>query len=76
MKRVFCVLVMILLAVSGIVPVSAEESKVLDLSSRLTCIDGDWLFAYGEQAGGEDIQLDDSGWEELSLPHDWSSSMD
>lgn len=77
MKRVFCVLVMILLAVSGIVPVSAEEeSKVLDLSSRLTCIDGDWLFAYGEQAGGEDIQLDDSGWEELSLPHDWSISMD
>jgi beta-galactosidase len=34
--------------------------------------DADWRFHRGDVEGGEKVQLDDSSWRLLSLPHDWS----
>ncbi len=33
-----------------------------------------WKFAKGEQQGAEAPDFDDSGWEEVRLPHDWAIS--
>lgn len=33
----------------------------------------DWKFALGEYAGAEQISFDDSEWDEIRLPHDWSN---
>ena len=32
----------------------------------------DWKFYKGNIAGGQNINLDDSGWRDIDLPHDWS----
>jgi len=32
----------------------------------------DWQFHLGDVAGAEQVQLDDSAWRTLDLPHDWS----
>ncbi len=34
--------------------------------------DNDWLFHLGALLGGEQMNLDDSKWRKLDLPHDWS----
>ena len=34
--------------------------------------DADWKFRLGDISGGEELQLDDSSWERLDVPHDWS----
>ena len=31
-----------------------------------------WRFAEGEQAGAVEAAFDDSGWQEVNLPHDWA----
>jgi len=32
----------------------------------------DWRFHLGEVSDGQRIDLDDSSWRKLNLPHDWS----
>jgi beta-galactosidase len=34
--------------------------------------DNDWHFIRGDVQGAQTKEFDDSGWEELALPHDWS----
>ena len=44
---------------------SAECREVVSLN-------GDWKFCNAEVAGGENIDLDDEGWETVLVPHDWA----
>ena len=39
------------------------------------CFDFDWKFTLSAPAGAEAPALDDSAWEEVQLPHDWSMSL-
>ena len=35
-------------------------------------LDGGWKFTKGDPAGAHEVQFDDSGWESVTLPHDWA----
>lgn len=39
---------------------------------RRRSLDFDWRFRFGDIAGAEDPDLDDSDWRRVDLPHDWS----
>lgn len=39
------------------------------------CFDFDWKFTLSAPAGAEAPALDDSAWEDVQLPHDWSMSL-
>ena len=39
------------------------------------CFDFDWKFTLSALAGAEAPALDDSAWEDVQLPHDWSMSL-
>lgn len=41
-------------------------------SSRRTSLDDNWRFTRGDLYGAEQGQLDDSAWDVVALPHDWS----
>ena len=41
-------------------------------SPRFRCFDDGWKFHLDDLAGAADITFDDSGWQSLDLPHDWS----
>lgn len=41
-------------------------------SAQRISFDEDWKFNLGDLAGAEQPAFDDSGWQELDLPHDWS----
>jgi len=42
------------------------------IDQRRRSWDRGWRFYPGDLAAGEDAGLDDAGWRELDLPHDWS----
>ena len=46
---------------------AAEREKIL--------FDFDWKFKLGETEGAESVDLDDSGWRSLDLPHDYQIEM-
>ena len=39
---------------------------------RRECIDFDWKFTTAAQSGAEQPTFDDSAWQQVDLPHDWS----
>lgn len=45
------------------------ENKEVRSTYRL---DDNWKFHLGDLSGGESLELDDSSWRNLNLPHDWS----
>lgn len=51
--------------------VSCEDEKH-SLVREVRDFNQDWKFDLGEQDGASEIGFDDTGWRELSVPHDWS----
>lgn len=60
-----------IILLSFIIAVITACSNV-ENTSRTQLFDEDWLFHYGGVVGGEKLDLDDSQWRKLDLPHDWS----
>lgn len=55
-------------------PAEVDESKATEdaFQNRSVLFNADWKFYLGDAEGGEQISYDDSSWETLDLPHDWS----
>lgn len=43
---------------------------------RKQLLDGNWMFALADEKEAASVDYDDSGWRQLSLPHDWSVESD
>ncbi len=50
----------------------APRATVDPTGARRESFDAGWRFFRGDAAGAEKIDVDDRGWRELDLPHDWS----
>src|ERR1700759_4304646 len=42
------------------------------LSRTTTLFDSDWTFLNADISGAEQPQFDDSSWQKVNVPHDWS----
>jgi len=51
---------------------SSNEIVVTDMPRSRILFDFDWLFHRGDITGGETLEIDDTQWRTLDLPHDWS----
>jgi beta-galactosidase len=47
-------------------------SPSVTTTSRDRCFDFGWKFLRDSISGAEAVDFDDSGWQEIDLPHDWS----
>ncbi|HSM05703.1 MAG TPA: glycoside hydrolase family 2 TIM barrel-domain containing protein [Longimicrobiales bacterium] len=56
-----------LLAGAGVAPVDAQTSP-----REVTVLQTGWRFAQGAQSDAHLAAFDDSGWEEVQVPHDWA----
>lgn len=65
MKKSHFALCMSALTAMSIFTVSASARDILSL-------DEGWRFFQGEKTGVESVTFNDSGWEQVDVPHDWS----
>ena len=72
-KKIIAVLLGFVLCFTGFrIPVSAASGGSLFISKgRETRINEDWSFYLGD-VQAEDPAYDDSSWQRVNLPHDWS----
>jgi beta-galactosidase len=64
-----------LLAVAGILAVNARV-RADDSPRQMETLDFGWKFMLGDQVGAQDAAYDDSKWQAIDLPHDWSIHLD
>ncbi|MBZ5514906.1 MAG: DUF4982 domain-containing protein [Acidobacteriia bacterium] len=63
----------IVFAIPAFVPAGHAAVPEVQISDqRRISFNADWRFLKGEAAGAENPGLDDSGWRQLRLPHDWA----
>lgn len=55
-----------------ILPIEAVSLSYENNSQRNRLFDLDWKFIKSDVSNGQDVNLDDSEWRKLTLPHDWS----
>ncbi|MDQ3819046.1 MAG: DUF4982 domain-containing protein, partial [Acidobacteriota bacterium] len=68
MKRLICPLVL----VTSVIVFSTPHVYANPRPGRSISFDQGWRFHLGDVSDGQSPALDDSGWRELNLPHDWS----
>ena len=56
--------------VLSMLPLKAQQN--LDKTSKTQNFDHGWKFSLSADEKAIDPNFDDSGWEDLTLPHDWS----
>ena len=49
-----------------------SSSAIFSQNARVMLFDDDWTFYKGGLLGAEKVNLDDSKWRRVDLPHDWS----
>ncbi|MGG7057769.1 Ig-like domain-containing protein [Clostridium tertium] len=54
----------------------ATVNTIESNSERTTLFNDGWVFNLGDVQGAKEKNFDDSNWEKLSLPHDWSIELD
>ena len=70
MKRWFAVIVAVMFGVAiHAAPVKSTTAAGL---RHVTELASDWRFTRGDVAGADSPGLDDSGWQRVSVPHDWA----
>ena len=58
--------------ITGIAFLSCLSSSSQQTERKVSNFNFGWKFHRGDVANGQSILLDDSGWRNLDLPHDWS----
>lgn len=51
---------------------AASVFSMAQIHREKTSFDFDWKFSLGDATGAEDPNFDDSNWQAIQLPHDWS----
>ncbi len=70
MKRTaFLLFISFLALAAALTPVSAQTD---DAFRQVTTLQTGWRFAEGEHPDAHQVGFDDSGWETVSVPHDWA----
>ncbi len=53
---------------------SSTSASAADSPRRRLSMDFGWKFLLGDPAGAQTEKFDDSGWQAIDLPHDWSTA--
>lgn len=64
-----------LVSISVFIAAAVNESTAAPQNATgrtIRSLDADWRFHQGEASGAELPEFDDSGWQQLDVPHDWS----
>ena len=65
--------VVILLVMAGVSTLpAADNASGGDMPRQRLSMDFGWKFSVGDRVGAEQAGFDDSGWQAVDLPHDWS----
>lgn len=70
MKRLIVIVVIIMAATS--ISAAKDAKAPVDDVRKSVDMDFDWKFVRGDQPGAEKVKYDDSQWQQVNVPHEWS----